>query len=415
LRHVFSLGGPIFGIWVAAAAWGCNDEARVIAIDPSAGGGPSPSSEPLYAIASTSFGPEGETSYVALVPSLSASTSIDYDRVLQVAGGASVFGQSGGRFFGLGKGEEPTITRFDVSADGVPVEAGTLSLLAYGIANTWIDPGLVPILSETKAYVIDSSQMQVIVWSPSTMTVTGSFPLEGVSLPDHETLFEPDPTLRDGQLLIGALHNRGDVTATVSTLVVLDVESDRLVRVARDERCGGLWDSVLDSRGDVYLATGVWDAAQNRTLGDAISGTPCLVRVKAGQTEFDPEYFVEMSTFAAGRTAGALVGGARDQAFIKVLDEAGLGEIGAESFDDVWSGAHWQWWRIQLGSSAAAEATGSMPPSAAASGMLSVDGTAFVRNAAADFSETTLLDMSGGEPRAELTLRGFPYGIVRVR
>ena len=352
---------------------------------------------------------------MALVPSLSASTSIDYERVLQVAGGASVFGQSGGRFFGLGKGEEPTITRFDVSADGVPVEAGTLSLLAYGIANTWIDPGLVPILSETKAYIIDSSQMQVIVWNPSTMTVTGSFPLEGVSLPDHETLFEPDPTLRDGHLLIGALHNRGDVTATVSTLVVLDVESDGPVRVARDERCGGLWDSVLDSRGDVYLATGVWDAAQNRTLGDAISGTPCLVRVKAGQTEFDPEYFVEMSTFAAGRTAGALVGGAGDQAFIKVLDEAGLGEIGAESFDDVWSGAHWQWWRIQLGSSAAAEATGSMPPSAAASGMLSVDGTAFVRNAAADFSETTLLDMSGGEPRAELTLRGFPYGIVRVR
>jgi hypothetical protein len=47
--------------------------------------------------------------------------------------------------------------------------------------------------------------------------------------------------------------------------------------------------------------------------------------------------------------------------------------------------------------------------------MLSVDGTAFVRNTAADFSETTLLDMSGSEPRAELTLRGFPYGIARVR
>jgi hypothetical protein len=410
------LGGSIFGFWVAAAAWGCGDGARVISRDPNAGGSdPGPSSEPLYAIASTSFGPEGDTSYVALVPSLGASTSIDYERVLEVAGGASVFGQSGGRFFGLGKGEEPTITRFDVGADGVPVEAGKLSLLAYGISNTWLDPGLVPILSETKAYVIDSTQMQVIVWNPSTMTVTGSFPLEGVSLPDHETLFEPDPTLRDGQLLIVALHNREDVTAPVSTLVVLDVESDRLERVARDERCGGLWDSVLDSRGDLYLATGVWDAAQNRTLGDAISGAPCLLRVNAGQTEFDPEYFVELSTLSAGQTAGALVAGTGDQAFIKVLDETGLGDIGSESFDDVWSGAHWQWWRIELGSTEPAEATASQQPSAAASGMLSVDGAAFVRNASADFSETTLLDMSGDEPRAELTLRGFPYGIVRVR
>jgi hypothetical protein len=416
LRHVCSLMGPVFGFWVAAAAWGCGDEAQVIGLDPNAGGGgPGASDEPLYAIEGTSFGAEGETSYVALVPSLGAGTSIDYSRVLEVPGGASVFGRSGGRFFGLGKGQEPTITRFDVGADGVPVEAGTLSLLAYGISNTWFDPGLVPILSDTKAYVIDSSQMQVIVWDPSTMTVTGSFPLDGVALADHRTLFEPDPTLRDGQLLVVALHNREDVTASVSTLFVLDLEADRLERVARDERCGGLWDSVLDSRGDLYLATGVWDAAQNRTLGATVSGAPCLLRVNAGQTEFDPGYFVELSTLAGGRTAGGLVGGTGDQAFVKVLDETGLGEIGAESFDEVWSGAHWQWWRMDLGSSAPAAIISSQPLSAAVSGVLSVDGTVFVRNSNADSSETTLLDMSADEPRAGLTLRGFPYGIVRVR
>jgi hypothetical protein len=414
-QRVLSLGAWIFGGCVSAAALGCGDEARIVGADPGAGGEPGTSTEPLYAIASTSFGAEGETSYVALVPSLSAGTSIDYDRVLEVAGGASLFGRSGERFFGLGKGEEPTITRFDVGADGVLVESGTLSLMAYGISSTWFDPGLVPILSETKAYVIDSSEMQVIVWDPSTMTVTGSFPLEGVALPGHETLFEPDPTLRDGQLLVAALHNQKDVTASVATLVVLDVVGDRLERVVHDDRCGGLWDSVLDSRGDLYLATGVWDAAQNRTLGDAVSGKPCLLRVKAGQTEFDPGYFAEMSTLAAGQAAGALVAGVGDEAFIKVLDETGLGAIGAESFDEVWAGAHWQWWRVQLGADGTAEVTDSLPLSAAASGMLSVDGKAFVRNTTADFGETTLLDMSGSEPRPELTLRGFPYGIVRVR
>lgn len=410
-KHASSWVGPISGAWLLALVCGCGDEATVIGGDPNAG---QPSDEPLYAIASTSFGVEGETSYVALVPSLSAGTSIDYDQVLEIAGGASLFGRSGERFFGLGQGEEPTITRFDVGADGVPVQAGELSLLSYGLSNTWFDPGLVPILSETKAYVIDSTQMQVIVWNPSTMTVTGSFPLDGVALPDHETLFEPDPTLRDGQLLVVALHNREDATAPVSTLVTLDVETDQ-VQVARDERCGGLWDSVLDSSGDLYLATGVWDAAQNRTLGAATSGPPCLLRVRAGQTVFDPDYYVAMSELAAGQTAGALVGGTGDRAYIKVLDEAGLGEIDAASFDEVWSGAHWQWWSIELGASGLAEATASLPPSAAASGMLSVDGAAFVRNGTADLSETTLLDMSGPEPRAEMTMRGFPYGIVRVR
>jgi hypothetical protein len=39
-----------------------------------------------------------------------------------------------------------------------------------------------------------------------------------------------------------------------------------------------------------------------------------------------------------------------------------------------------------------------------------------VRNASAHFASTTLLDMGAeDEPAQGLTLRGYPYGIVRVR
>jgi hypothetical protein len=196
---------------------------------------------------------------------------------------------------------------------------------------------------------------------------------------------------------------------------VLDTANDEVFNVTRDERCGGLWDSVMDSNGDTYFATGIWDAAQNRTLGAEISAAPCLVRVNAGETEFDRDYFVEMSELTGGLTGGALVSGPGDQAFIKVLDETGLGDIGPEAFDEVWGGAHWQWWRIALGSADEGQETSSLPLSAGASGVLTVDGKAYVRNASADFSETTLLQMDAAEPSEGITVRGFPYGIVRVR
>jgi hypothetical protein len=174
--------------------------------------GSSAENEALYAIAGTSFNPEGESSYVALVPSLDSSIEIDYAAVLEVAGGASIFGMDGNRFFALGKDEEPTITRYEIDASGAFIPGEQFSLQEYGLSSTWLDPGLVPILSETKAYVVDSGQMQVIVWNPSTMRITGSFPLDGVA-PDgySTTLFEPDPTVR------------GDVDC----------------RVARGRRCDG--------------------------------------------------------------------------------------------------------------------------------------------------------------------------------
>jgi hypothetical protein len=426
MKHCY----PKLSLIVAFALLGCGSESSSVENAPTAtgdgdgdgddqqdaGDGGSTDEDPLYAIAGTSFNPDGETSYVALVPSLAGGTPIDYSAVLEVAGGASIFGMDSRRFFALGKAEEPTITRYEIDANGSLIQGEQLSLQQYGLSGTWLDPGLVPILSDTKAYLVDSEQMQVIVWNPSTMRITGSFPLDDV-VPDgySTTLFEPDPTLRGDQLLIAALHGEGDATAPFSTLIVLDTVNDEVANVTRDERCGGLWDSVIDSAGDTYFATGIWDAAQNRTLGTDIATAPCLVRVNAGEVEFDADFYLELSSLAGGNAAGGLVAGEGDEAFIKVLDEEGFGNIGPESFDEVWGGSHWQWWRISLGSNEEGQETSSLPLSAGASGVLTVDGKAYVRNANADFSETTLVQMDGGEPSEGITMRGFPYGIVRVR
>ena len=408
---------------LAVGAPACSGEDAVILDSPPAAGGSDPGGPPvvdetpLYAISASVFGEEGNTSYVALLPSLDAGTEIDYGRVLEVGSASSVFGPERGAFFAVGLDEAPTVTKYEITADESFVERETIDFSGYGLTYMWRDPGLVPFLAADKAYVIDNRELSVVIWNPAAMAISGSFSLAELEDPDYPlTRFEIDPTFRGDELVVLVTHStEDDVGAPYSSLLTIDTVNDRVAGVVREERCGGLWDSVKDSKGDIYFASGTWDAAQNRVFGMASETAPCMVRLKAGESAFDPNYFVDSASIA-GYAAGGLVSGGGDAAYIKVLDETALPPIDAEDFDAVWGGEVWRWWRLELGSTAPAVPVSSLPLSNGGGGELMVENKTYVRNATADFASTTLLDMSAvGEPAPGLTLRGYPYGIVRVR
>src|SRR5688572_9465631 len=133
--------------------------------DPQEPGEPPPlDGEPLYAIGASVFGDEGNTSYVALVPSLASDVEIDYARVLEVGSASSIFGPEKGSFFAVGLDEAPTVTRYDITDGDRFVERETIDFSGYGLTYMWRDPGLVPFLSERKAYVIDNRELAVVIW-----------------------------------------------------------------------------------------------------------------------------------------------------------------------------------------------------------------------------------------------------------
>jgi hypothetical protein len=317
----------------------------------------------------------------------------------------------------VGLDETPTVTKYEITDDQRFVEWETIDFSGYGLTYMWRDPGLVPFLADDKAYVIDNRELQVVIWNPAAMEINGSFSLADVEDPEYPlTRFEADPTFRGDELLVLVTHStEDDVDAPYSSLITIDTVNDRVTNIVREERCGGLWESVKDSKGDIYFSTGTWDAAENRVFGTRIATAPCIVRVKAGESEFDPDFFLDSASIG-GSAAGGMVTGGGDVAYIKVLDETVLPPIDEEDFDAVWGGENWQWWRLQLGSSSAAQPITSLPLSNGGGGELIVEGRSYVRNASADFSSTTLLDMgASAEPAEGLTLRGYPYGIVRVR
>lgn len=421
----------LLGLLAAFSQAACSGVDAVIldppAPAPSPGEAPSPvegqtplpveNEAPLYAISASVFSDEGSTSYVALLPSLDAGVEIDYSRVLDVGSASSLFGPEKGSFFAVGLDEAPTVTKYEVTADERFVERETIDFSGYGLTYMWRDPGLVPFLSEDKGYVLDNRELQVVIWDPAAMQITGSFSLADVEDPDYPlTRFEQDPTFRGDDLLVLVTHStEDDEGAPYTSLMTIDTVNDRVTSIVREERCGGLWESVKDSKGDIYFSSGTWDAAQNRVFGSAVETAPCIVRVKAGESGFDPDYFVSSASIG-GYPAGGLVSGGGDTAYIKVLDETALPPIDEEDFDAVWGGEVWQWWRLELGSSAPATPITSLPLANGGGGELSVEGRSYVRHATADFARTTLLDMGAeGGPIEGLTLRGYPYGIVRVR
>src|SRR5688572_16082833 len=143
--------------WLAFTATACSsDDASIVDADRAQSPPPEVDDTPLYAISASVFGEEGNTSYVALVPSLGADTSIDYGQVLEVGSASSIFGPEKGSFFAVGLDEAPTVTKYEIDAGGSFVERETIDFSGYGLTYMWRDPGLVPFLAANKAYVIDN-------------------------------------------------------------------------------------------------------------------------------------------------------------------------------------------------------------------------------------------------------------------
>jgi hypothetical protein len=135
--------------------------------DPGSGAneGGAASREPLYVLTSNVWGTDGAMGYLYTVPSL-ASGSATLDHAIEFGGGAWIAGRDGDRFVYVSSGDGgPTITRWEVTDDGRLEEGPTISFQQLGLASG-MRFGTAPILSDTKAYLVDSAQHRIATWNP---------------------------------------------------------------------------------------------------------------------------------------------------------------------------------------------------------------------------------------------------------
>lgn len=291
---------------------------------------------PLYGIMTAVENPDGRANYLHTVDELGPSVKFDPTVSLELPGYSRMWAKENSGEFLIGQSEDVTITKWQISEGEVFEKGSVVSLQGEG--TDYITQTMT-IVSETKAYYIDFTQGQLIVINPEGMIIEKVIPLPAQMAPEVDGLFtdfsstSPYQIIND-KLFIPVGWTDYDTKMKQATgLAVVDVNTDEIT-YTEDDRAPSAISTVKMDNGDLYFGTGwtiIYDAE-----GRELNRKGGILRVKAGETTFDPNYYVPYPEFAADIFQSPV----DNRAYIRVLDETKLkwSEVqdASETFSNVW-------------------------------------------------------------------------------
>lgn len=371
--------------------------------------------EPLYAVSSTVFSPEGDVSYVSLVSSLE-DEELDYRDAFETAGGAFMYpieGDAPAHAVFLGLVGDVGIRRVDITEDGRFEPGQTMALSQLGVTYPPYEGVL--FLGEEKAWVVDFwEQLQVVVWNPRTMEVERTFATPELARDGHQPVLGRLRHLHGSRYVapVAWYAYANEAALPLGGAAIFDVEDERLVTVLEDPRCAGLENAVRGPDGHTYLVSGGYAAALTAFLRPELP-TSCALRIAAEQESFDPDFVADLKASAGGRATGLIMPGPNGAFWINVWHEERYAST--PSFDTRNDVEAWRWWRLELPSARLVEEP-RLPWHGGAAQAFLTAGHTYSSLVAADYSGATLYDMSAPEaPQPGLRVRGGLYGIAQIR
>jgi hypothetical protein len=405
---------------VASAAPGCGDGQPSNADGGGQGG-------PLYAVASGYCGPDSCQTYLTTLSSLEPRQIDVRQQGIELEGFVYPFLWADGIF--VPSGESPTLTRYTVDSGGNLVPGTTLSFAGVGYSGV-ITAGRARVINADKAYAFDEANGTIFIWNPTEMTLSGrEIDISMIVRPGMDVFvsaWENGARQRGDLLLVpvGWSDTSTYAVRPVSGMLVIDTARDQVVKLLEDPRCPELESSVVTATGDIYYgfpsAAGILDVNARDPSVPA-----CSLRIRSGQTDFDPDYFLDVSALTGGRIGCCGAWGGGSTAYLQVLYEE---RTGITDRSQLFGAAHndWRLWRIDLESGQGTEVASY--PWFATSGVeaFTVDGRTFIPILTLDgdagglFSNvsrsTTLVDlMSGPEPLPTISTTGNVLFFARVR
>lgn len=318
-----------------------------------AGMGGEPIAAHVYALTTQVFGETEDTSYVLLTSDLDAHAELSIDdAVVEIAGRALGTGPEGSGLLFVAGELGPTITRYQLNADGRLQGGASVSFLTKGVTKFGEYGGQFQYIADDKAYWFDGPTAQVVVWNPSAMKVTGTIPLTELAADSQVLSFTAAPIRQGDKLYQFAAWREGLAITPRAAIVVIDTKADT-AKVVEDTRCGFVRDGVLADDDKIYAATEAFGSAAH--FLDPTNPTPCLLRFDPTDDTFDEKFDVELSSLFGGAAAGSLVVGPVNQPFLRVLDQADLPD--AISNPRVLASApFWSWYKLTAGDEPVVEA-----------------------------------------------------------
>jgi hypothetical protein len=336
---------------------------------------------------------------------------------VEQGGGGMVYAAPGapnGSFL-LSYAEKPTLTRYTVTDDDRFEEGLTLSFANFGVESgygtiAWVDPHT--------AYWLDNGALQVIRFDPTDMVVGEALSIEGIEKPGFVTELSGYPVVRDDGVYFTVRWRKdwedpAPEAPAGAALVHIDPRRDELT-VTNDERCTSLLIAKTTSSGDTYFFSDNYNTYA-RIIGGAERGVPdCVLRLRAGESTFDPDYYVDLADRTGGRPADGVVVGRGSTVWLNVFHEEEVATTPAEIGEaDVAAG--WRWYALDVESEGAATPDEQRPAASHGAFGWYSDGRSFTSTVTPDYSETTLLEVTDDGFTELATVEGLLDGLVRVR
>lgn len=357
------------------------------------------------------------TGYLTVLDDLSSDGTIDLSRAVEF-GGDMVYASPGGRVVFVGREDAPIIERWGLDESNALEKQDQVSLANFGVTKT-LGGGrnVIQFVNGERAYYFDNENLQVVVFDPGSMATERSFSIEGLAVEGQEHAM--NFIHRDGDRFIVTARYWDLAEGTTTPLVraaIVD-SRDETVEYIEDTRCGDIAFNVTDDAGHLYLGSHPGHAVYVAAGLDGDSPPPqCLLRIRRGESRFDPDYFVNLSELSGG-VVGGLLQGADDHAY--VFRYAGE-PITADNWQASLRGDDWKVYSLQLGN----EEDTFGPVDGLESFTAYGDSFSTVVNGArkpfliaveADFSSGNYYDVSRrSEVVAALSFPGFPGRAYRV-
>lgn len=258
---------------------------------------------------------DGYQGYLSVVDDIGESADFDFSAATAFPVWTSHHSYADGTAF-VGSEGSPILEKWVVNSAGELEKAGEISLENQGVTETASVRGFVARVNDTKAYYLDKNNHQLIGFNPETMLLDGVIvdlsPAIGPYIQDQVTL---GGIQRDGDTLIITARYWTAEGSTDSVVKAAFVDStDDSLTAAEDTRCGGLAFFAKDSAGNTYVGPHQGNLYEKAVDGWGPGLDSCVLRIKKGEKQFDPDYYVNLDDVVDG-LATNLADGAGDKAY----------------------------------------------------------------------------------------------------
>ncbi|MEM7136689.1 MAG: DUF4374 domain-containing protein [Myxococcota bacterium] len=370
----------------------------------------------LFSVGSVVVEPTGRTLFVQTVRDLSGTLSLE--DAIEAPGNSRHWAFEGAVYVGLG--EEPTLIRYLADDNGTLQVDRRLSFQRYGISGI---PAGAAFLSADKAYLLLHEALVVVVFDPTDMVILDEIDISDFAKPNLtlETWFVTQDEDRLYVPIRRVNENSFEIDPNVA-VAIFDTVSDEVIGLAEDDRCVAASRPAIGPDGHIYvLGDGRNFLTQiiSEIRGLEVPPT-CILRIRQGEAEFDPEFYVDMNDITGGRDAATAmwqVPGFRDAGFAKMYyPEEVPPDVEVTGFN-VWNYPVYKLWRIELGDVVTAVETEDQPFSLVDFGAVPVDGELYFGNSPDAGGTTTVfrIDPAANSASPAFEITGALREIYRLR